>query len=60
MDFSDNKQFAQKNLPNARKSKNMRFDKWWFLVIAVVLLTAGLILFKPDPYKITKIFWDSG
>ncbi len=50
MDFSDNKQFAQKNLPNARKSKNMRFDKWWFLVIAVVLLTAGLILFKPDPY----------
>lgn len=50
MDFSDNKQFAQKNLPNARKSNNMRFDKWWFLVIAVVLLTAGLILFKPDPY----------
>jgi polar amino acid transport system permease protein len=36
------------------------FDKWWILVIVVVLLTAGLVLFKPDPYATIINFIKNG
>lgn len=41
---------AQKKGTVNVSAKKMKFDKWWILVIAVVLLTAGLMIFKPDPY----------
>lgn len=40
---------GQKTNVNAMNRKE--FDKWWILVVAVVLLTIGLVVFKPDPYQ---------
>jgi len=36
------------------------FDRWWFLVLAVLLLIAVLILSRPDPYQRIVTFVSDG
>jgi polar amino acid transport system permease protein len=35
-------------------------DEWWLLFVAVVIITAWLILAKPDPYKRAFVFLQDG
>lgn len=44
----------------ARTEKNERFDRWWIMVAAVVVLVILLISLKPDPYKNLFIFVRDG
>ena len=44
----------------ARIEKNERFDRWWIMVAAVVMLVIMLISLKPDPYKNLFIFVRDG
>jgi polar amino acid transport system permease protein len=37
-----------------------RFDRWWLLFAAVVLMTAWLILARPDPYRRAFVFLQDG
>lgn len=42
------------------KTKNRYFDRWWFLVIAVVALILLLVFLKPDPYRNILLFVRNG
>jgi len=37
-----------------------RLDRWWLLVVAAALITAWLILTRPDPYKRAFVFLQDG
>jgi len=37
-----------------------RFDRWWLLFAAVVIMTAWLILARPDPYRRAFVFLQDG
>ena len=50
------------NILSQLKSRNpsTKFDRWWILVIIVVLLTIALIFLKPDPYQRIILFIKNG
>lgn len=38
----------------------MQFDRWWFMVLAVVVLIILLVFLKPDPYQRILLFVKNG
>jgi len=55
-----NPQSPKKN-PMVRKiDKTRTFDRWWLLLIGVILLIIGLTIFKPDPFKRILFFVSDG
>ncbi len=55
-----NPQSPKKN-PIVRKiDKTRTFDRWWLLLIGVILLIIGLTIFKPDPFKRILFFVSDG
>jgi len=42
------------------EKKSRYFDRWWLLLIGVILLIIGLIVFKPDPFKRILLFVSDG
>ncbi len=54
VDFTKKMAMVEDALPLWR-----RFDQWWLLFLAVVAITAILMIQKPDPYKRIAFFlWD--
>ncbi|MHB8133273.1 MAG: amino acid ABC transporter permease [Anaerolineaceae bacterium] len=47
-------------LLNTSDKKSRYFDRWWLLLIGVILLIIGLIVFKPDPFKRILLFVSDG
>lgn len=49
------------SIMTARDKENKRYiDRWWFLVIAVIITIILLISFKPDPYRRILFFVSDG
>ena len=44
--------------PEPQKKRHL--DRWWFLVLAVIVLIILLITFKPDPFKRILVFVSDG
>lgn len=42
------------------KLKNNKFDRWWLLLFAVILLILFLIIFQPDPFRRILFFVSDG
>jgi polar amino acid transport system permease protein len=49
-----------KSVNATAKRANYNFDRWWFMVLAVVGLILLLIYFKPDPYQRIFLFVKNG
>jgi len=55
-----NPQIPEKNpLVNQNKTTGT-FDRWWLLLLTVILLIIGLTIFKPDPFKRILFFVSDG
>ena len=55
-----NPQIPEKNpLVNQNKTTGT-FDRWWLLLLSVILLIIGLTIFKPDPFKRILFFVSDG
>ncbi len=55
-----NPQIPEKNpLVNQNKTTGT-FDRWWLLLLGVILLIIGLTIFKPDPFKRILFFVSDG
>ncbi|NTW43531.1 MAG: amino acid ABC transporter permease [Anaerolineaceae bacterium] len=57
------KQITQLPVNNSNSiplKKISTFDRWWLLLIGVIILIIGLILFKPDPFRRILFFVSDG
>ncbi len=41
-------------------NNKMQFDRWWFMVLAVIILIILLVFLKPDPYQRILLFVKNG
>ncbi len=41
-------------------NNTMQFDRWWFMVLAVIILIILLVFLKPDPYQRILLFVKNG
>jgi len=57
---TQNPQIPEGNPLGNQIKKTGTFDRWWLLLIGVILLIIGLTIFKPDPYKRILFFVSDG
>lgn len=57
---TQNPQIPERNPLTNQIKKTGTFDRWWFLLIGVILLIIGLTIFKPDPFKRILFFVSDG
>lgn len=57
---TQNPQVPERNPIINQSKKTGTFDRWWLLLIGVIILIIGLTIFKPDPFKRILFFVSDG
>jgi polar amino acid transport system permease protein len=57
---TQNPQVPERNPIIKQSKKTGTFDRWWLLLIGVIILIIGLTIFKPDPFKRILFFVSDG